>query len=1242
MDREIMCIAVFLIICAMAISDMSGSDPGVPLPGSQATAVDSNSTKSDILEPLPGRIYNSQEPIQIRLKSDQLWGVSRIYWDGGYIEYELNGNGTELQSDFFNMIDLGKYNVTYVLPGKNLTTSFEVRSEQVSDKTSWDIVQPELEIEVDNMVGINSPVGIRVETNRQMDVKATVTWNDGSAQVILHNLGNNTYYSDFYNTMDTGKYEALISAVDSTGMNLTESISFEVRAPMVVNKSIKITYDGQEQFVDGQLTLDSIALQSGNKYSAIRISDVTESITEIEFHDITYNGQIELGVADIVLPDSVQAYEIDPTGINFSNASVTVTAKGDVLYKCRDWNYSEKTCRGEWIEYMQLNPGEEYTFVLTPDDPAFSEEVNSILCVKDGMGYSCDIDTGDVRFSNVDNMSSHGCLSSNATDECGYLDVGTVDDSYVEFRFGMLQVGDVPTEANITVEYACDNNSYDQLAVHCYNGTDWLQVGSPASVTDDTVVIYQLNTGCYNTSARADDIRIRFGQYAPHSASGKIYLDWFVLTIQGNQSRPIEFGHSGMMLYEPFTYTNGTVADNFSDINRTGVGTYTSTQAYDTHQTPTGESYYHIDTPGSNMYYSEFNDTQAYSWSDYEVRSRLRMNNDQGVSGAGITVYSQIVDGDSDEYYLYIRTLEGESTGVFRLKGDEESSYVCLGDMLSDITPELGLWYYIKARVTTEPTRTRVVAKVWQDGFSEPTDWDINGTCDDLAGSGLEDGSVGLWARNAYTDFDYLVVENMSYTPSINVLNPNATYLNSLNAWFNISVDGRARNCSYRIEGTWVNMSQLNVTHFFGVENYSVGYMRDVYYACEDYYGHRFNASTWVNIKSGRINFITPNSTVPDYAPLLHAQFNSSYVSWYSVDSGTNSTVYGPDNNLTIFMLPLTQSGHYVTVYVNDSGIVEGLRQNFSIDTPVPMSTVLIEDGLPLIGHAEADIKLTGNYIYNYRYSCDNSSFTGWQNWKGNCSGTCDWYLDFNLTEPLYGCNASEGTKYVYAQSRNYYNETGYGFDTIVLNTSAPSLNIIGPLNHSGDTDGDILFQFNVTNTAEVANCSLYINNVINYTDYNVTPYALEIISLEDQLPDSYNWTIQCYNSLGNMVQSAEFVVHVISMSSFTGVSTDISLVDVRSITGFTLEKPSLGKILYTEPVDLSGGADLDNLVTIATDIISINASQEPRLNKSANLTIAGLTYSAKPVVLRDSQICSASICTDLIYSSGNFRYVRQ
>ena len=77
---------------------------------------------------------------------------------------------------------------------------------------------------------------------------------------------------------------------------------------------------------------------------------------------------------------SVSSYAIDPTAMNFTNASVTKKARGTELWKCKEYNFTTQTCWGTWQKILNITPGKNYTFILTPEDPLYSETRTNVSC----------------------------------------------------------------------------------------------------------------------------------------------------------------------------------------------------------------------------------------------------------------------------------------------------------------------------------------------------------------------------------------------------------------------------------------------------------------------------------------------------------------------------------------------------------------------------------------------------------------------------------------------------------------------------------------------------------------------------------------------------------------------------------------------------------------------------------------------------------------------------------------------
>ena len=121
----------------------------------------------------------------------------------------------------------------------------------------------------------------------------------------------------------------------------------------------------------------------------------------------------------------------------------------------------------------------------------------------------------------------------------------------------------------------------------------------------------------------------------------------------------------------------------------------------------------------------------------------------------------------------------------------------------------------------------------------------------------------------------------------------------------------------------------------------------------------------------------------------------------------------------------------------------------------------------------------------------------------------------------------------------------------------------------------------------------------------------------------------------------SEFYLKIIPIRStnFDGLSTDLTTnltaVNISNITNLILENSSYGKINFSESVNLSRGGNLDEDVIISYKYISINTTNLPALNEPATLTFYDLDFS-DPVIVKDGEICSSSICQQVNYSGGN------
>ncbi len=208
-----------------------------------------------------------------------------------------------------------------------------------------------------------------------------------------------------------------------------------------------------------------------------------------------------------------------------------------------------------------------------------------------------------------------------------------------------------------------------------------------------------------------------------------------------------------------------------------------------------------------------------------------------------------------------------------------------------------------------------------------------------------------------------------------------------------------------------------------------------------------------------------------------------------------------------------------------------------------------------------------------------------------------------------------------------------------VMDIEPPTVTLISPGDLSGTEDGNVAFLYNVTDQTSVVNCSLVFDGGINQTNWSVESQTMGF-SLAGLGVDSHDWTVECWDGYSNKGQAPVRRFDVILASVFGGASTDLSAVDdTGNITNFTLEIPASGKIVFSEAVNLSGGADLNVLVSIDDNNITVESGGEPRLNKSAVLSMYGLPYGQTPLIMRDGSPCPPGMCSVYSYSGGNLTF---
>lgn len=140
-------------------------------------------------------------------------------------------------------------------------------------------------------------------------------------------------------------------------------------------------YKGGEKVKDRQSQGN---IKSG-RYKAV-ITPNSGPIKRIEIPDLNVNqDQNILLYRDV--PETIssptnnkwkEAYALDMSLLDFSNATIQATASGNSLFKCVDWDFQAGVCNGKWKKIMDIIPGQDYNFSLTPLDPGIGELNNSV------------------------------------------------------------------------------------------------------------------------------------------------------------------------------------------------------------------------------------------------------------------------------------------------------------------------------------------------------------------------------------------------------------------------------------------------------------------------------------------------------------------------------------------------------------------------------------------------------------------------------------------------------------------------------------------------------------------------------------------------------------------------------------------------------------------------------------------------------------------------------------------------
>ncbi|UCD20918.1 MAG: hypothetical protein JSW08_04085, partial [archaeon] len=146
-----------------------------------------------------------------------------------------------------------------------------------------------------------------------------------------------------------------------------------------------------------------------------------------------------------------RTFAIDPTAINFTNATVTFYPIGRRLYKCSDWNFTTSTCQGDWVLIdPYVIPGQEYTLTITSDDPAL----------------------GEIVITNAEHLNETRDLISNIYNETKAQDGNWSEPIYHNEYVRVMFITNLTSDKDITVYVRNNGSTNTSIEIYYFNSTE--------------------------------------------------------------------------------------------------------------------------------------------------------------------------------------------------------------------------------------------------------------------------------------------------------------------------------------------------------------------------------------------------------------------------------------------------------------------------------------------------------------------------------------------------------------------------------------------------------------------------------------------------------------------------------------------------------------------------------------------------------------------------------------------------
>jgi hypothetical protein len=490
-----------------------------------------------------------------------------------------------------------------------------------------------------------------------------------------------------------------------------------------------------------------------------------------------------------------------------------------------------------------------------------------------------------------------------------------------------------------------------------------------------------------------------------------------------------------------------------------------------------------------------------------------------------------------------------------------------------------------------------------------------------------------LIALLAFAAFAYAKAPDMSVMGvGATITFPNGWYNHQIDYfnWIDSSSEITIHSCFYELKGVQYDMTNCNpgsVTFNSSLldSNYLLKLWYNFSYDAEPGVNYLYIAGInafYIDTLSPQITIVGPeNKSYNNTVTGLYYTINEANPSscWYSNDNGQNNHSITCGDNVT--SLTSNEGSNIWMVCAKD------IVNHESCDTVafwVDSITPSIQFNL---GTTE-----TGDHRQDWIFVNVTCSDTNKESVILNINGT-DIAFDKNYSDVYWSTETlSDGIYNFYAycsDSIGHSNQTETR--TVTLDTTAPIVTLTSPYNNQPFAfDQNITFNFNVSEANPYA-CDLILNGDTYRTNFNNG----DTLSLPSG--NQYMWNIQCTDSVGNSNTAPD-------SNTFT-VLTNLTFPDGTDYTNLTLE-PNIssvyfwirngnGSIYWTDPIDMSRGANWADYIALEFNKASVDTTTTGAYefkDKKANITLYNITWNS-PQILRDGEICSSDICTELLGS---------